>query len=40
MVTAESLKNKTIDKNNGNFNDLNDWEQILKRNVNNKTRAM
>ena len=26
MVTAESLKNKIIDKNNGNFNDLSDWE--------------
>ena len=30
MVTVESLKNKITDRNNGNFNDLNDWEQILK----------
>ena len=40
MVTVESLKNKIIDKNNGNFNDLNDWERILKRRVNNRIRAM
>ena len=39
MVTVESLKNK-IDKNNGNFDDLNDWERILKRRVNNRIRAM
>ena len=31
MVTVESLKNKIIDKNNGNVDDLNDWERILKR---------
>ena len=31
MVTVESLKNKIIDKNNGNFNYLNDWERISKR---------
>ena len=30
----ESLKIKIIDKNNGNFNDLNDWKQILKCRVN------
>ena len=29
-----------IDKNNGNFDDLNDWEHILKRRVNNRVRAM
>ena len=34
MVTVESLKNKIIDKNNGNVDDLNDWERILKRRVN------
>ena len=33
MVTVESLKNKIIDKNNGNVDDLNDWERILKRRV-------
>ena len=33
MVTVESLKNEIIDKNNGNFNYLNDWEQILKLTV-------
>ena len=38
MVTVESLKNK-IDKNNGNFDDLNDWERILKRRVNKRIRA-
>ena len=31
MVTVESLKNKISDKNNGNFDDLNDWERILKQ---------
>ena len=40
MVTVESLKNKITDKNNGNFNDLNDWERIFKRRVNNRIRAM
>ena len=40
MVTVESLKNKIMDKNNGNFDDLNDWERILKRRVNNRIRAM
>ena len=40
MVTVESLKNKIIDKNNGNVDDLNDWERILKRRVNNRIRAM
>ena len=42
MVTVESLKNKIIDKNNGNFDDLilNDWERILRRRVNNRIRAM
>ena len=30
MVTVESLRNRIVDKNNGNFNDLNDWECILK----------
>ena len=40
MVTVESLKNKIIDKNNGNVDDLNDWERILKRSVNNRIRAM
>ena len=40
MVTVESLKNKIIDKNNGNADDLNDWERILKRRVNNRIRAM
>ena len=39
MVTVESLNNKIIDKNNGNFDDLNDWEHILKRRVNNRIRA-
>ena len=39
-VTVESLKNKIVDKNNGNFNDLNDWEYILKLRVNNRIRAM
>ena len=33
MVTVESLKNEIIDKNNCNFNYLNDWEQILKLTV-------
>ena len=40
MITVESLKNKIIDKNNGNFDDLNDWECILKRRVNNMIRAI
>ena len=40
MVTVESLKNKIIDKNNGNVDDLNDWERILKRRVDNRIRAM
>ena len=40
MVTVESLKNKIMDKNNGNFDDLNDWERILKRRVDNRIRAM
>ena len=40
MVTVESLKNKIIDKNNGNADDLNDWERILKGGVNNRIRAM
>ena len=40
MVTLESLKNKIIDKNNGNVDNLNDWERILKRRVNNRIRAM
>ena len=40
LVTVESLKNKIIDKNNGNVDDLNDWERILKCRVNNRIRAM
>ena len=40
MVTVESLKDKIVDKNNGNFNDFNDWERILKCRVNNRIRAM
>ena len=40
MVTIESLKNKIIDKNNGNFDDLSDWERILKHRVNNRIRAI
>ena len=40
VVTVESLKNKIIDKNNGNFNNVNDWERILKCRVNNRIRAM
>ena len=40
MVTVESLKTKIIDKNNGNFNYLNDWECVLKRRVSNRIRAM
>ena len=40
MVTVESLKNKIIDKNNGNVDDLNDRDRILKRRVNNRIRAM
>ena len=40
MVTVENLKNKIIDKNNGNINDLNDWERTLKRYVNNRIRRL
>ena len=40
MVTVESLKNTVIDKNNGNFDDLNDWERILKHRVNNRIRSV
>ena len=40
MVTVKSLKNKTIGKNKGNFNYLNDWERILKRRVNNRIGAV
>ena len=37
---VQVLKNKITDKNNGNFNDLNDWECVLKCRVNNRIRAM
>ena len=40
MVTVESLKNKIIDKNNVNVDDLNDWQRILNRRVNNRIRAI
>ena len=33
-LTIESLKNKIIDKNNGNFNDLNDWESYFRTKIN------
>ena len=39
-VTVKSLKNKIIDKNKDSINDLNDWERILKRNINNRIRAV
>ena len=40
MVTVKSLKNKIFDKNNGNFDDVNDWERISKCRVNDRIRAM
>ena len=40
MVTIESLKNKIIFENKGNFNSMNDLELILKLNINNRIRAV
>ena len=40
MVAVQNLKNRIIDKNKGNINDLNDWERTLKRRINNRIRAL
>ena len=40
MMLIESLKVKIIDKNRGNNNDLNDWEEAVKCRINNKIRSL
>ena len=40
MIAIETLKHKIVERNKGNINELNDWERILKRSVNNKIRAL
>ena len=40
MLTAENLKQKIVDRNKGNINDLNDWERTLKRCINNRIGAL
>ena len=40
MVTVEGLKNKIIDRNKGDVDDLDDWVRTLKRCINNKIRVL
>ena len=40
MNTIDSIKNKFINLNNGNNNDLVEWETSLKHMLNNKIRSL
>lgn len=40
MLATENLKRRIVDRNNGNINDLNDWERTLKHFINNRIGAL